>query len=79
VKFALVEAEKAPRRSMACRLLNVSRSGFYAWRGRPEPARVLSDRRLAVKVRESFERSRKTYGSPRIRADLAAHVTAQRM
>jgi transposase InsO family protein len=50
----------------------VSTSGYYAWRQRPESARVRDDRRLAVLVRESHERSRKTYGSPRVHADLGA-------
>ena len=69
----MVEAEKATWPiSKACRALGVSRPGYYAWRRRPESARVRDDRRLAVKVRESFERSRQTYGSPRILADLAA-------
>lgn len=55
-----------------CRVLGVSTSGYYAWRGRREPARAREDRRLAVLVRESHDRSRKTYGSPRVHADLGA-------
>jgi putative transposase len=73
VKFALIEAEKAsfPVATL-CRALRVSRPGFYGWRRRPESARSREDRRLAVLVRESHERSRKTYGSPRVHADLGA-------
>ena len=56
-----------------CRALGVSTSGYYAWRGRSESGRAREDRRLAVLVRESHERSRKTYGSPRVHADLGAH------
>ena len=52
--------------------MDVSRSSFYAWRGRPESARAHADRRLRVLVREAHERSRCTYGSPRVHADLAA-------
>jgi transposase InsO family protein len=73
VKFEVVEAEKAMCKvSLACRALGVSRAGFYAWRRRAPSSRARDDERLAVKVHESFERSRKTYGSPRIHRDLAA-------
>ncbi len=53
-----------------CRVLGVSRSGYYAWRTRPESTHAREDRRLAVLVRASHERSRKTYGRPRVHADL---------
>ena len=83
MRFKVVEAEKATCPvATSCRALDVSRPGFYAWRGRPESARVRDDRRLAVLMRESFERSRKTYGSPRILEDLKAqgeHVSRKRV
>ncbi len=71
MKFAFVHAEKAnwPVRPM-CRVLEVSPAGYYAWRARPESKRTRRDRQLGVEVEESFERSRRTYGSPRIHADL---------
>ena len=73
MKFALIDAEKANYPvATACRALGVSRAGFYAWQERPESQRAGDDRRLAVKVREAFERSRKTYGSPRIHRELDA-------
>ena len=53
-----------------CRCLQVTRSGFYAWRRRPECQRARDDRRLKVRVRASFEESRGRYGSPRIHRDL---------
>jgi transposase InsO family protein len=56
-----------------CRALRVSRSGFYAWRGRPESAHAVEDRRLRVLVRESHERSKKRYGSPRVHRELRKH------
>ena len=73
MKFALIDAEKAicPV-TTACAALDVSRPGYYAWRRRPESPRAREDRRLAVKVRESFERGRTYYGSPRIYRDLKA-------
>jgi putative transposase len=83
VKFALIEAEKASCPvAISCKALGVSRPGFYAWRGRPESTRARDDHRLEVKVRESFERSRKNYGSPRILKDLKAqdeHVSRKRV
>jgi putative transposase len=51
-------------------MLRVSRSGFYAWRGRPESAHARRDRELGVHVCASFEASRKRYGSPRVWEDL---------
>ena len=53
-----------------CRTLRVSRSGFYAWRDRPESAHARRDRELSIRVRASFDTSRKRYGSPRIWEDL---------
>jgi putative transposase len=53
-----------------CSVLQVSRSGFYAWRGRPESQRSRQDRRLKVEIRASFRASRCKYGSPMIWQDL---------
>jgi len=59
--------------TMMCKELDVSRAGFYAWCGRPESPRAQEDRRLAILVREAHERGRKTYGSPRVHAELQAN------
>jgi transposase InsO family protein len=74
VRFAFISAEKADGEPVArwCRALEVSRSGYYAARRRPEPQHARDDRRLAVLVREAHERSRRTYGSPRVHAELVA-------
>jgi putative transposase len=53
-----------------CRILEISRSGYYAWLERPESAHAQQDRQLRVRVRASFEASRKCYGSPRVWEDL---------
>ena len=53
-----------------CRTLKISRSGYYAWCERPESARTQEDRHLRVRVRASFDASRKRYGSPRVWEDL---------
>ncbi len=53
-----------------CSVLGVSRSGFYAWRGRPESERNRQDRRLKVEIRAYYRASRCKYGSPMIWRDL---------
>lgn len=53
-----------------CRVLQVSRSGYYAWRGRGPSRTAERRRRLLAEIRGLFEGSRRTYGSPRIHAEL---------
>jgi len=53
-----------------CRVLNVSPSGFYAWRKRAPSRRSQEDASLTARIRELHKRSRETYGMPRIHADL---------
>jgi putative transposase len=53
-----------------CRVFSVSRSGFYAWRKRPESQRKRDDKRFLVLIKTSFEKSRKTYGYCRIHNDF---------
>jgi transposase InsO family protein len=73
VRFRFIEAEKANFSVAAmCRVLEVTRSGFYAWRKRTACARWLRDRKLLRKIRTSFYESRRTYGSPRVHRDLLA-------
>jgi putative transposase len=54
-----------------CRLLKVSRSGFYAWLERPKCARALKDLALTAKIEMIHRRSRDTYGARNIHAELA--------
>jgi putative transposase len=73
LKFAFIDAQKAfwPV-GVLCDVLEVSRSGFYAWRGRPSSPHATEDAQLAVEIAASHRRSRSTYGSPRLFADLRA-------
>ena len=71
MKFAWIQTEKATYSvAKLCRWLDVTRSGFYAWRARPESMHTRDDRRLKVLVRASFAASKQRYGSPRIHEDL---------
>ena len=54
-----------------CQTLNVSTSGFYAWSKRPPSAHRQSDVVLGDRIETIFRNSRRTYGRPRIHADLA--------
>ncbi len=56
--------------AMLCRLLGVSRSGYYAWRRRPPSARAQRDAGLGRQIRAIHGQSRGTYGTPRIWAEL---------
>ena len=65
-----------------CRVLEVSVSGFYAWRKRPVSAREREDGELAERIVEIFQEHRGVYGSPRIHAALAdedIHVGRKRV
>ena len=58
--------------SAMCRVLRVSRSGFYAWDKRPESDHARQDSRLSTKIRAIFKRSRGRYGAPRVHKALQA-------
>ena len=65
-----------------CRVLEVSSSGYYAWRKRQPSKRTQEDQQLRQKIRTIHERSRGTYGAPRIHAELAdagVHVGRKRV
>lgn len=53
-----------------CRVLGVSRSGFYAWTQRPPSARTQADARLTAQLCEAHRASDATYGAPRLQAEL---------
>jgi putative transposase len=55
---------------VACRVLNVSRSGYYDWLGRPDSLRAQENELLLKQIRDIHKESRFTYGSPRVHAEL---------
>jgi putative transposase len=73
VKYAFIVRHRDVWTTRAmCRAMNVSASGFYEWFGRSASEHSLSDARLTRSIRESFELSDRTYGSPRVWHDLRA-------
>jgi putative transposase len=65
-----------------CALLGVSPSGYYTWSRRAQPSARRTDEELREQIRAIYERSRGTYGSPRVHAELAAtgtHVSRKRV
>ena len=58
--------------NLMCDALGVSRSGFYAWLGRPRSQRSLVDEALSISIRQSFMASDRTYGARRIWHDVLA-------
>ena len=69
--YRMISAEKARTPvSVACELLGVSRSGYYAWASRVPSDRALSDAWLLEKIREIWTQNRQVYGAPRVHAEL---------
>ncbi len=77
MRFEFIAAEKAtvPVTTL-CRVLQVSPSGFYAWRERPLARRCTADQKLAVQIVAIHVASRGTYGSPRVHATLQHQACA---
>lgn len=73
MRYACIAAHRAeyPVRLM-CRVLVVSRGGFYAWLERAPSRRAQTDARLRVAIRAIHAESRRSYGSPRIHRELRA-------
>lgn len=71
--YEQIEAEKANYPvALMCRALDVSRSGYYAWKTRPPSKREQENEQLKTKIAEVHHDSRGTYGSPRVHAELVA-------
>ena len=83
MKFAAIHQQSADFGvAWMCRVLGVSRSGYYASLSREPSSRRREDLRLAPRIAATFHRSRCTYGSPRIRRELredGLHVGRRRI
>jgi putative transposase len=71
--FRFIEVEKASYPiAVLCRVLGVSVSGYHAWRGRPQSPRRQHDNALCAWIAHIHRDSRRTYGAPRVHAELRA-------
>ena len=82
--FPFIEAERAERRNVAkaCALFKVSTSAYYEWRKQLPSARQLADEALGERIQAIFDRSRGTYGWPRVHAALrreGVHASRKRV
>ena len=69
--FRFIAAKRAEHSiQIMCRVLEVSRSGFHAWASREPSARAICDDALSERIAEIHAESGKTYGSPRVHAEL---------
>jgi putative transposase len=69
--YQFIAAEQAHHPvALVCRVLGVSRSGYYAWRQRRPSPRSTADDALRRTIRQIHTTSRGTYGAPRIHAEL---------
>jgi putative transposase len=55
-----------------CRILNIGRSSYYTWKNRSKSMRDKENEHLILEIKVIHGKSRKTYGSPRIVAELRA-------
>jgi putative transposase len=70
-RFRFVEAEAAQFPvSLLCRVVGVTRQGYYAWKRRPPSARELADHKLGERIRQIHTETQEIYGAPRIHSEL---------
>jgi putative transposase len=77
MKYACIDEHRGSYDVVAmCRVLRVSKAGYYAWRQRRaaghQSARAVEDARLLALVRDAHEESSRTYGAPRVHEELKA-------
>ncbi len=74
MRYALIEElrQHHPVATM-CRILEVSESGYHAWRQRPPSTRQQENLRLETEIKAAHQRTRETYGPERLQSDLTDH------
>lgn len=73
MRFLFIQAHaRIYRVRTMCRVLEVSRAGYYAWRARPLAERVRDDRVLRERIRKIHDQVQQRYGSPRVHQELKA-------
>jgi putative transposase len=71
VKYQFIRTQRTHYRvAIMCRVLEVSRSGYYDWLDRPESRRARRHQYLLTRIRQAHIESRSIYGAPRIHAEL---------
>jgi putative transposase len=76
VKYACIAQQRDSYPvTLMCRVLDVARTGFYAWLERAPSARAQADARLGLEIRAIHAASRQRYGRPRIHRELRAQGT----
>jgi transposase InsO family protein len=74
MKYEFMEEHRDSfRLKSMCKVLKVSRSGYYAWKSRPWSNHQRVNMELLESIREVYRKSRKVYGSPRITDELNDH------
>ena len=77
MKYAFIDTQRSPHAVRTlCRTLQVSASGYYAFRNRSASARAQRQSSLVIRIREVHMASRQTYGAPRVHAELRAQGIA---
>jgi putative transposase len=72
VRFAFIrDHDRQFPVDLMCQVLDVSRSGYYAWRDRPRSQQAQREAELVEQIREIHTASRGNYGSPRVWFELA--------
>lgn len=73
MKYALIQSCRFEYRvTMMCRLLSVSRSGFYAWLSRPVSRREQNRALMGIAVEATYRQFKQRYGAPRLTVELNA-------